>query len=87
MLFQGKIDRAMRWLHDRSDSAKAERNATEEGNLPSMEELRREALAEEKLEKGDLLAMLVAALITFLPVALVVLLVMVSVLLVVFFIH
>ena len=87
MLFQRKIDRAMKWLHNRSDSAKAEQAATEEGNLPPVEELRREAQEEEKLEKGDGLAMLIAALITILPVALVVLLVMVSTLLVVIFTH
>ena len=84
MLFQRKVDRAMKWLHNRSDSAKAEQ-AEKEGNMPSMDDLRREAQDEMELEKGDGLAMLIAAFITILPVALLVLLVMVSALLVVIF--
>ena len=84
MLFQRKVDRAMKWLHDRSDSGKAEQ-AEKEGNLPSMDDLRREAQNEVELEKGDWLAMLLAAFLTILPVALLVLLVMVSALLIVIF--
>lgn len=84
MLFQRKVDRAMKWLHDRSDSGKAEQ-AEKGGHLPPVDDLRREAQNEMELEKGDGLAMLIAAFITILPVALFVLLVMVSALLVVIF--
>ena len=84
MLFQRKVDRAVKWLHDRSDSGKAEQTE-KEGNLPSMDDLRAQAQNEMELEKGDWLAMLIAALVTILRVALVVLLVMVSALLVVIF--
>lgn len=82
MLFQRKIDRAMKWLHDRSDSARTEQTSGEE-NLPAADDRGREARERVEIEKGDILAMLVAALITILPVALVVLLVLVSAMLVV----
>lgn len=86
MLFQSKIDRAQKWLHDRSDSGRRERELQEKGELPSGADLRAEAQEEIELEKGDVLSMLLAALITILPVALLVLLIMVSVLLLVIFI-
>lgn len=65
MLFQKKIDRAMEKLHEDSDAGRAER-----------EHARGEVYEQEKpeLEKGDFLAMTIAAIITILPVALLVLL-------------
>lgn len=65
MLFQKKIDRAMKKLHEDSDAGRAER-----------EHLGEEDYRQEKpeLEKGDFLAMTIAAIITILPVALLVLL-------------
>ena len=53
MLFQRKIDGAMKKLHESSDAA--------------------EELERPELEKGDMLAMIIAAFITFIPVAILVL--------------
>lgn len=57
MIFQSKVDRALKKLHEESD-------AGQENNIPEMPEL----------EKNDFLAMVLAALITIIPVALIVLL-------------
>ena len=65
MLFQGKIDRAMKKLHEDSDEAGAGRNNA--GGENAGED-------RPELEKGDFLAMTIAAVITILPVALLVLL-------------
>lgn len=83
MLLQGKINRAMKWSRDRKlraegrdpeqEALDTEVQAQGKGRwkqkdpLPSMEELRKE---EDKLhlEKGDLPAMIVSALITIVPV-------------------
>lgn len=64
MIFQSKIDRALKKLHDESDAGQAERGR-EQGmtEIPEMPEL----------EKNDFLAMVLAALITIIPAALVVL--------------
>lgn len=85
MLFQSKIDRAQKWLHDRSDSARKEKQTQDQEGLPSMEDLKAEAQEEVELEKGDFLSMLIAAFITILPVALIVLLLMVGAMLLVIF--
>lgn len=64
MIFQRKIDRALDKLHEESDAGKAERElAPDEEYVPEIPEL----------EKNDFLAMVLAALITILPVALIVL--------------
>lgn len=64
MIFQKKIDRALDKLHEESDAGKAERElASGEEYVPEIPEL----------EKNDFLAMVLAALITILPVALIVL--------------
>lgn len=57
MIFQSKVDRALKKLHEESD-------AGQENNISEMPEL----------EKNDFLAMVLAALITIIPVALIVLL-------------
>lgn len=64
MIFQKKVDRALEKLHEDSDAAKAEREQ-EPGADYEPEKL--------ELEKNDFLAMVIAALITILPVALIVL--------------
>lgn len=64
MIFQKKIDRAMKKLHEESDAGMSER-----GDQAGEEE--REEFPE--LEKNDFLAMTIAAFITILPVALLVL--------------
>ena len=75
MIFQSKIDRALKKLHEESDAKAAERGA---GHIPEhdakdgggADEWEREA---PMLEKNDFLAMVLAALITFVPAALLVL--------------
>ncbi len=84
MLFQRKVDRAMDWLHQRSQGSEAKPQETS-GDLPSMDELRREAAEDMELEKGDFFAMLVSAFIIILPVCLAALLIMVSVCLIFIF--
>lgn len=56
MIFQSKVDRALKKLHEESDVG-------QENKIPEMPEL----------EKNDFLAMVIAALITIIPVALIVL--------------
>lgn len=65
MLFQRKIDGAMKKLHESSDAAEEERR--KDAGEP-YEELER-----PELEKGDMPAMIIAAFITFIPVAILVL--------------
>ncbi|TJX14314.1 hypothetical protein E9840_06560 [Tissierella creatinini] len=55
MIFQKKIDRAMKWLRDR--------NKGEDKNKGEDDEL--------QLEKNDLLAIIISALIVFVPILLV----------------
>lgn len=64
MIFQKKIDRAMKKLHEESDAVRNERGE-KTGEEESQEF--------PELEKNDFLAMVIAALITILPVALLVL--------------
>lgn len=64
MIFQRKLEKAMKKLHEDSDAGEAERAAKE--GVPYENEM-------PELEKNDVLAMFIAAVITFLPVALVVL--------------
>lgn len=63
MIFQSKVDRALKKLHEESDAREAERRA-EAG-----EEYEPEV---PELEKNDFLAMVIAALITIVPVAILV---------------
>lgn len=64
MFFQRKVDRAMKKLHEDSDAGRAERGLeTKDGDEREVPEL----------EKNDLLAMVIAAMITIVPVALLVL--------------
>lgn len=64
MIFQSKVDRALKKLHEDSDAGQAEREMGQESEYkPEMPEL----------EKNDFLAMVIAALITIIPVALIVL--------------
>ena len=82
MLLQRKVDRAMKWSRERSlraegidpEELKAElkKHSGKKDSAPSMEEL----IAEEKqkelerLEKGDVKAMILAAMITIFPICL-----------------
>lgn len=73
MLFQRKIERAQQWLRERNQTTQPAPEHTSQGDLPSMEELRRQGREEIHLDKKDLPAMILAALITIMPVALLVL--------------
>lgn len=64
MIFQKKLDEAMKKLHEDSDAGEAERAAKE--GVPYENEM-------PELEKNDVLAMFIAAVITILPMAVVVL--------------
>ena len=76
MMFQRKLDRAMRWSRKRrmkEDGKEIPEEIDGEEELPTDEELRAEGQNIE-LEKGDMRAMLIAGLITILPVCVIVLL-------------
>lgn len=82
MIFQKKLDKAMKKLHENSDSGRMGRGAGEEEFFAEStffgegKKVRKEEKFEEerpKLEKNDALAMLIAAFLTILPVALLVL--------------
>ena len=74
MLFQKKIERAQNWLHERNSPSVTQDTEYSGGDLPSMEELKAEAREEIYLEKKDLPAMIIAAMITIMPVCILVLL-------------
>lgn len=62
-----RYHRAQKWLHEQNPDNREEHNEPSDEGLPSMEELRREALQEDtKLEKSDWFAMIVAAFFTIL---------------------
>lgn len=65
MIFQNKVDRALKKLHEDSDAGQAERDKQQginyEQEMP-------------ELEKNDFLALVISAFITIVPVALLVLL-------------
>ena len=62
-----RYHRAQKWLREQNPDLREETGEPSENGLPSMEELRREALQEDtKLEKSDIFAMLVAAFFTIL---------------------
>ncbi len=74
MIFQSKIDRAMQWLSDKNKAK--DPHDQEESDVPF--DPRAEWLAEQeaegmKLEKGDLSAIILSALLVFGPVLLVLL--------------
>lgn len=81
MLFRKKIQRAQDWLHDQSGQPEDPAGREETGEFPSMEELKAEGKAEFHLEKGDIPAMLLAAL----PIVVICLLVLLAICSFVFF--
>ena len=83
MILQRKINRAVRWSHDRrlrAEGRDPEQEALEaevarhgKGNwkeepLPSMEEIIREEEAQRPLEKGDFFSLVLSAMLTFVPI-------------------
>ena len=75
MFFRSKLDRAQKWLRDRS-STESERQE-DNGELPTPEELKKQN-QEIPLEKGDLPLMILLGMGIILPVCLVVLLLICS---------
>jgi len=75
MLFKKKYERAQKWLHDRNP----DNQISDDGELPSMEELRAQANEEIPLDKGDVFAMVFAAFVTIVPACLVILLIIAGV--------
>lgn len=78
MFFRKKLDRAQKWLRERTESGESIPKKYRDEELPSMEELREEA-DRLPLEKGDLPALIFSAMITFIPVCLIALLILCSV--------
>lgn len=74
MFFQKKLDRALKWLKDRN-AYQGQEQADEE--QPSADELRQES-KQLQLEKGDLPALIISAMLTFIPICLIILLVLSS---------
>lgn len=57
-----RYHRAQKWLQEQNPDHRREVESESENGLPSMEELRREALEEDpKLDKSDWFALIVAA--------------------------
>ncbi|MBR3973336.1 MAG: hypothetical protein IKJ99_05240 [Oscillospiraceae bacterium] len=75
MLFKKKYERAQKWLHDQNPDNQFE----DDGELPSMEELRAQANEEIPLDKSDVFAMVFAAFVTIVPACLLILLIIVGV--------
>ena len=78
MLFGKKLKRAQDWLREQNPDAEMDPEMVSDEDLPSLEELKAES-QEMNLDKGDLFAMIISAMITILPVCLIVLLVLVGI--------
>ena len=78
MLFGKKLKRAQDWLREQNPDAEMDPELVSEEDLPSLEELKAES-QEMNLDKGDLFAMIISAMITILPACLIVLLVLVGI--------
>ena len=78
MLFGKKLKRAQDWLREQNPDAVSEETALSGGDLPSMDELKVES-RELDLDKSDMFAMIVSAMITIIPACLIVLLVLVGI--------
>ena len=83
MLFGKKLNRAQKWLREQNPDHGQEQEGMLE-DLPSMEDLKAES-RELNLDKSDMLAMIVSAMITIIPVCLVTLLVLVGIVYFIFF--
>ena len=78
MLFGKKLKRAQDWLHEQNPDAGTDQEILSEDDLPSMDELREQS-RELDLDKSDMFAMIISAMITIMPVCLIVLLVLVGI--------
>ena len=73
MLFGKKLNRAQKWLREQNPDL-----VDGQEDLPSMEDLKAES-QQLNLDKSDLFAMIISALITIVPVCLIVLLILVGI--------
>ena len=78
MLFGKKLKRAQDWLREQNPDAQVDPETLSEADLPSLDELKAEA-QEMHLDKGDMFAMILSAMITIIPACLIVLLVLVGI--------
>jgi hypothetical protein len=68
MIFQSKVDRAMKWLKEKNQPKR-------EDNLNGLEDEISLGQEQEKIEKRDILAILISALLVFGPIILVLLII------------
>lgn len=68
MIFQSKVDRAMKWLKKKNQPKR-------EDNLNGLEDEMSLGQEQEKIEKRDILAILISALLVFGPIILVLLII------------
>lgn len=68
MFFQSKVDRAMKWLKEKNQPKR-------EDNLNGLEDEMSLGQEQEKIEKRDILAILISALLVFGPIILVLLII------------
>ena len=68
MLFQGRVDRAMKYQHDKNQPPEDEKNR--EGELQDPKAEYEQEPIKNKLEKGDIFAMLLSAMAVLIPISL-----------------
>lgn len=68
MIFQSKVDRAMKWLKEKNQPKR-------EDNINGLEDEMSLGQEQEKIEKRDILAILISALLVFGPIILVLLII------------
>ena len=68
MIFQSKVDRAMKWLKEKNQPKR-------EDNLNGLEDEISLGQEQEKIDKRDILAILISALLVFGPIILVLLII------------
>lgn len=73
MIFQKKIDRAMNWLKEKNKSE----NSLEVNNYDPKAEWRAEESNKIELEKNDVLAIILSALIVFGPILLILIIILI----------
>ena len=66
MLFQGRVDRAMKFQHDKNQPPEGDKNK----ELQDPKQEYDEGPIKDKLEKGDIFAMLLSAAGTLIPISL-----------------
>ncbi len=77
MIFGKKLNRAQKWLREQNPDLEDQQEFQDE-DLPSVEELRRES-QQLNLDKSDMLAMIISAMITIIPACLIAILLIVGI--------